>query len=535
MVFRIRLALLGALLVALAGAAIPACAQDLAVRLEPADGATLTDVVKVAAKVSGADDDGVEKVEFFVDGQARSTDTSTPYELEWDTLKDPEGAHTVVAKATDAKGRTAEAKATYTLDNQLTKGAEFHADAALEAIKGGSIETARKAARRALQVDPGNLKAARAMAGILRSQREYGKAIEVLLAASMPATETAARQELVALRMLTADASDTLEEFLASASQAAMEQQRLNEARIAAAGDTPEAKGDAYYQSRNWNQAVRAYQEAGSADEAPVATVNRLLLTYIRARRMKEADGVLRTLRQTQRGDATTRALEGLYLLANHQVVKAREAVQTGLEAGGYLATLVAIYAEMAMGHKPKASEMLAKINEADAGRPEVAMIRAYLVTDVFDLKAALLACNALDPSSPETYVIRAYQMFLSKEPKPYEKGDALLEMARKMDPEDRMAKMASAVSFLVQKRHQEAEPFLAKVRELEPGAPDAMVAQALLFSYQDKTSLITDLLNKAMKIDDLRWNDVYVPTAADLLTRVYRYRFQPIITPSAL
>jgi Tfp pilus assembly protein PilF len=125
--------------------------------------------------------------------------------------------------------------------------------------------------------------------------------------------------------------------------------------------------------------------------------------------------------------------------------------------------------------------------------------------------------------------------MFLSKEPKPYEKGDALLEMARKMDPEDRMAKMASAVSFLVQKRHQEAEPFLAKVRELEPGAPDAMVAQALLFSYQDKTSLITDLLNKAMKIDDLRWNDVYVPTAADLLTRVYRYRFQPIITPSAL
>ncbi|MCX6360396.1 MAG: Ig-like domain-containing protein [Armatimonadetes bacterium] len=532
MVFRIRMALLGALLVALAGAAIPARADELAVRLEPADGATLTDVVKVAAKVTGADDDGVEKVEFFVDGQARSTDTSTPYELEWDTLKDPEGAHTVVAKATDAKGRTAEAKATYTLDNQLANGAEFHADAALEAIKGGSIEAARKAARRALQIDPGNLKAARAMAGILRSQREYGKAIEVLLAASMPPTETAARQELVALRMLTA--SDTLDEFLAAASQAAVEQQRLNEARVAAA-TTPEAKGDAYYMARNWNQAVRAYQEAGSADEAPIAAANRLLLTYIRSRRMKEADGVLRTLKQTQRGDATTRALEGLYLLANHQVAKARETVQTGLEGGGYLATLVAIYAEMAMGHKPKASEMLAKINEADAGRPEVAMIRAYLVTDVFDLKTALLACNTLDPSAPEPYVIRAYQMFLSKEPKPYEKGDALLEMARKMDPEDRMAKMASAVSFLVQKRHQEAEPFLAKLRELEPGAPDAMVAQALLFSYQDKTSLITDLLNKAMKIDDMRWNDVYVPTAADLLTRVYRYRFQPIITPGAL
>jgi hypothetical protein len=66
----------------------------------PTDGATVSGTVTVNAAAS--DDAGVAKVEFYVDGALKGTDTSAPYQFSWITGSVPNGSHTLQSRAYDA-------------------------------------------------------------------------------------------------------------------------------------------------------------------------------------------------------------------------------------------------------------------------------------------------------------------------------------------------------------------------------------------------------------------------------------------------
>jgi regulation of enolase protein 1 (concanavalin A-like superfamily) len=68
----------------------------------PAPGAVVAGNVVVSA--SAADDVGVVRVDFLVDGVNRGFDTTAPYGLTWDSTTVPNGAHTLQARAVDAAG-----------------------------------------------------------------------------------------------------------------------------------------------------------------------------------------------------------------------------------------------------------------------------------------------------------------------------------------------------------------------------------------------------------------------------------------------
>jgi len=68
----------------------------------PASGATLTGTVSVTA--SASDNVGVTKVEFYLDGALKSTDTTSPYAWSFDTTTATNDSHTLSAKAYDAAG-----------------------------------------------------------------------------------------------------------------------------------------------------------------------------------------------------------------------------------------------------------------------------------------------------------------------------------------------------------------------------------------------------------------------------------------------
>jgi large repetitive protein len=57
------------------------------------------------------------KVDFYIDGVLKSTDTSAPYAFAWDTTTSSNGSHTVRATATDAAGNAASATNTVTVAN----------------------------------------------------------------------------------------------------------------------------------------------------------------------------------------------------------------------------------------------------------------------------------------------------------------------------------------------------------------------------------------------------------------------------------
>jgi hypothetical protein len=68
----------------------------------PASGATVSGTITVTA--SASDNVGVTRVELYVDGTLKATDTSTPYNFAWDTTTAANGSHSLLTKAYDAAG-----------------------------------------------------------------------------------------------------------------------------------------------------------------------------------------------------------------------------------------------------------------------------------------------------------------------------------------------------------------------------------------------------------------------------------------------
>jgi|GEM_PF-1409400 len=68
----------------------------------PASGATVSGTLSVTA--SAADNVGVSKVEFYVNGTLKTTATAGPYAFAWDTTSVGNGTYTLSAKAYDAAG-----------------------------------------------------------------------------------------------------------------------------------------------------------------------------------------------------------------------------------------------------------------------------------------------------------------------------------------------------------------------------------------------------------------------------------------------
>ncbi|HEY0515068.1 MAG TPA: Ig-like domain-containing protein [Thermoanaerobaculia bacterium] len=87
----------------------------------PANGATVSGTVSVTA--SAADNVGVVKVEFYIDGALKSTATTSPYTFSWNTTTVANGSHTIVSKAYDAANNIG-TSATVTVTVSNTTGSQ---------------------------------------------------------------------------------------------------------------------------------------------------------------------------------------------------------------------------------------------------------------------------------------------------------------------------------------------------------------------------------------------------------------------------
>lgn len=68
----------------------------------PSDSANVSGVVNIS--VTASDNVGVTKVEYYVNGQLKSTETAAPYVYSWDVSQLATGVYTLMAKAYDAAG-----------------------------------------------------------------------------------------------------------------------------------------------------------------------------------------------------------------------------------------------------------------------------------------------------------------------------------------------------------------------------------------------------------------------------------------------
>jgi subtilisin family serine protease len=81
----------------------------------PTNGSTVSGSVSVAANAT--DNVGVARVEFYVDGNLKNTDSTLPYSWSWDSTTVANGSHAISAKAFDAAGNSALDSVTVTVAN----------------------------------------------------------------------------------------------------------------------------------------------------------------------------------------------------------------------------------------------------------------------------------------------------------------------------------------------------------------------------------------------------------------------------------
>jgi hypothetical protein len=82
----------------------------------PAPAAVVSGTTEVTADAS--DSAGVDLVELYLDGQLVDSLTSAPYAWSWDTTQQPNGSHTIKARARDLAGNAADsAPVTVTVNN----------------------------------------------------------------------------------------------------------------------------------------------------------------------------------------------------------------------------------------------------------------------------------------------------------------------------------------------------------------------------------------------------------------------------------
>ncbi|MCU1245747.1 MAG: hypothetical protein JWN02_1657 [Acidobacteria bacterium] len=89
----------------------------------PANGATVSGTISVNATAS--DNVGVTKVEFYLDGTLKSTDTTSPYSWSFDTTTVSNGSHSLTAKAYDAALNSTTSTAVSVTVNNVATGTDI--------------------------------------------------------------------------------------------------------------------------------------------------------------------------------------------------------------------------------------------------------------------------------------------------------------------------------------------------------------------------------------------------------------------------
>ncbi len=89
----------------------------------PLNGATVVGTVSVTATAS--DNVGVTKVEFYLDGVLKSTDTTSPYAWSWDSTTASNGSHSLTAKAYDAALNVGTSTAVSVTVNNVATGTDI--------------------------------------------------------------------------------------------------------------------------------------------------------------------------------------------------------------------------------------------------------------------------------------------------------------------------------------------------------------------------------------------------------------------------
>lgn len=296
-------------------------------------------------RVQVQSDNPVTKVEFYVAGEFRGDDTSTPYEFTLDALGEKEGEIEVKFKAFTSESEQGEVTLHLKVDNGLDKGVDFHAARGADDLTNAKYDEAITEGRIIMKIDSksntGRLLLARGNygKGIFDKAQKFAEdavaqdsqsveGLEILAAINLQrAFKTTARS--------TGDSKDALATIKSALKAAADSRRKSLEIQLDKIGEPTDANllqyADAAIRASRYSLAIKALEPAVRKDNRRTDITNRLAYAYIRSGRSVEALTTLEGLKKTGSFDAYSYALRAIVASDEGDAAGAQAAITEAL------------------------------------------------------------------------------------------------------------------------------------------------------------------------------------------------------------
>ena len=329
-----------------ASALLALAPRPLAVSVDAKDGDAIHG--ERTLRVSVTSDTAINQVEFYVNGELRDTDTSTPYEFKLDTVGEPDAPIKLRFKAYTVASKTAEKSITLKVDNGMDKGAPFHVDRANELLTDGKYAEARDEGKIALKIDKASVGArlvlARAYSGLNELDQAQLQAEEAKSAE--PGNATAlnllaginVRRAFAIYAKPDADRAEVLKQIKDALAAAVTSRKGALDATVDATKPDPANPlpyADAALQARRYGAVIDVLTPAFMRDQKNPAIGERLAYAQIRTNRTQDAVNTLKTLQRA-----------GGSLTAYGSALKAAALADAGDDAGSDEAMRDAVLAD---------------------------------------------------------------------------------------------------------------------------------------------------------------------------------------------
>lgn len=477
-------------------------------------------------------DDPINQVEFYVGDELRDTDSSTPYEFLLDTIEEAEGNSKFTFAVYTNKGDSAKKTYTVKIDNAVDKGADFHANNALNLIIDQKWDEAIVAGRIAMKADPNSQLARMAMAraymgkGVLDRAQKYAEDYAAQEPESLEGKELMIGVNMkLALRTVDREGNKAeTQARIAEAFKSAIATRRaILEARLDAIGEPNEANllkyTDAAVAAGRYTLAINALTPVVRNSEPKAPINNRYAYALIKAGRYDEALNALNRIEKFSKLDAWGLAAKAALLAVYNDRDNTTEYLKQALlmDPNDLSVRTAQAFVALRDFNVPVLRQLAGRM-DSDAGqKPEVAYYSFALANALQDYaksRAFFERAVLAEPLTEEVYIERGNVALaalsrpgISLQERQFQANSAkvMYEAALEVRPEAYRALIGLAMCYINLNDKEQALKFAEAAVRAAPTRASTALFYASLLNSDTQAKAADEWMSKAKELDPIR------------------------------
>ena len=511
----------------------------------------------VDIKVTVTSDATVNSVEFYVNNELRSTDTSTPYTYTLDTLPEKEGALKLTIGAYAANGDSRKVDLNVTVDNGVSLGAKFHADNAVKFLQVSKWDEALQAGRVALKADENSVDAKIVMARAYMGKQEFDKA-QQWAEDALISQESVRVHELLSvinadrafsIISRSGDRGDALKNIVTAMKAAVVQKKASVDLQLKELGPVTDANRlkavDLLMQKHDYSAARRLLLEKFSEGTPDLAIGNRLIYATFRSGRIDESFRLMGLMKKKEVMDSTTYALDAALRAYYRHWDLAEAAIKDGGfdDANNPALISSAAYVALMQGDKAAASSQVRRMLEKNVDDSAALYFTQTLMFFTGQYSAArdyFHKTIVKDPLTFESFIERGYEAlaivqnppagFEKDKPVVLEQALAFFELAQEVKADSPAALNGIALAKLYQGKGAEALVAAKAAVAAGPEFPWAHYTLGAAYNATGDYRAAIKEVDAGGKLDPVVLRGRNVPATNEAFDYTYKYARLPLL-----